>query len=290
MFLSTYKTTLKNLSRSLLFWLMVAFLLGFSIYQNTQAHNGSYNHELKEMIWDTDPRYVLLPEKYVQKVDNDCINTMLYVMPLFCVVAVFLTLSRDYGDGFYEVERAGGHKPLCYLTGRLAALATVCLPTFLLAILCRGYLFVITRGGVQGMENGELALDVLVRTVRTVVCTTWPAILMFIAVTYAIGVLFKNAWTAAAGTTVFIMVNYLFHYQLKFRIPDWYRDYLAPMPYKVRHYFKFYDYYDSPEQFEAFLAKNNTSLEQMLTCVAYLLGLALIYSLISYLRLRRREI
>lgn len=289
MFLSVYKTTLKNLFRSLLFWLMLVLLLGFSLYQITQASHATYSFEHKEKIWDTDPRYVLLLENYVQKVDNDCINTMLYVMPLFCVVAVFLTLSCDYGDGFYEVERAGGQKPLCYLTGRLAALATVCLPIFLLAILCREYLYVITRGGVEGMENGELALDVLIRTVRTVVCTTWPAILMFIAVTYAIGALFKNAWTAAAGTSIFIMLNYLFHYQLRFRMPDWYCDYLAPMPSKVRHYFKFYDYYTSAE-FEAFLVENNTSFEQMLTCVAYLLGLTLIYSLVSYLRLRHREI
>ena len=65
MLLSVYKTTLKNLSRSLIFWLMLALLIGFSLYEAFSGGHGYYSFEYKEMIWDTDPRYVLSEENYI---------------------------------------------------------------------------------------------------------------------------------------------------------------------------------------------------------------------------------
>ena len=290
MFLSVYKTTLKNLFRSLLFWLIFAFLIGLSIYNTISVNYGIYNHEYQEMIWDTDPRYVLLEETYVKDVINNCTTTMLYPMPLMAIVSTFLILSRDYGDGFYEIERAGGRRPLYYLTGRLAALLTVNFIAILLTVFMMSVTYVFTRGGVSDMPIGEFWADFISRVLRNVICVTWAPIVMFVCSTYMLGSLFKNGWVAAMGSSVYVLVNFVFNTILQFRIPEWYGQYLSPTPETVFGYFYFYDYYDDLEKFEQFLGNRGTSFTLMLASIGWIVGVALIYSLVSYLRIRHREV
>ncbi|MBO5111410.1 MAG: hypothetical protein J6D21_11935 [Clostridia bacterium] len=289
MFSSVYKATIKNLFRAVLFWLVLAFLLGFNLYGAMRGGEGSYSHDLGEMIWDTDPRFVFKEERYVQLTLNICDSVMLYAMPLFAIVSTILVLGHDYGDGFYEIERAGGRRPLCYLTGRLAALLTVNYLAVLVAMLLHIHVYVFSRGGVEGLTTGQYLVDSFVRILRNTVCIAWVPTTMFICLTYAFGTLFKNNWLAAAGSSVYVLINYLFNMQLKFRIPVWYREYLDPTPAKIHQYFRYFDHY-APDKFEAFLLKNETSLGLALACIGWILIMALIYSLVSYLRLRRREI
>ena len=194
MFLSVYKTTLKNLFRSLLFWLVIALLIGCSLYEAFSGGSGYYSHELGEMIWDTDPRYVLDEETYVKDAINNCSYTMLYAMPLMAIVSTFLILSRDYSDGFYEIERAGGRRTLRYLTGRLSALLTVNFIAILLTVFMMSITYVFTRGGVSDMPIGEFWADLIPRTLRNVICVTWPPVAMFVCFTYMLGSLFKNGY------------------------------------------------------------------------------------------------
>lgn len=289
MFLSVYKTTLKNLFRSLLFWLIFAFLIGVSLYNTMSVNHGDYSSEYKEMIWDTDPRYVLSEMTYVENVMNNCTSTMLYAMPLMAIVSTFLILSRDYGDGFYEIERAGGQRPRHFLAGRFAVLFTVNFFAILFTVFLMSATYVFTRGGVSGMPIGEFWADFISRVLRNVVCVTWAPIAMFVCFTYMLGSLLKNAWVAAIGSSAFVLINYIFNYQLRFRVPAWYERYLMPTPGTVHNYFRFYNYY-APEKFEQFLTQKGTSLGFALAGIGWVLGVALVYSLVSYLRIRRREV
>ena len=126
MFSSVYKTTLKNLFRSLIFWLAAAFVIGVTVYEFSKGHYGEYDHTLNEMIYDTDPRFVLSYIHYKSLMQNVCISdVMYYAMPIFTVISTVLVLNRDYGDQFFEIEKASGVKAITYTGGRLAALVTV---------------------------------------------------------------------------------------------------------------------------------------------------------------------
>jgi len=286
MFVSIYRTTLKNLVRSVLFWLMFALLIGIPFMRAVQGFHGYYSMELGEMIMDTDPRYILDVRCYVQSIANTCSSTMLYAMPLFAIVSVALILSRDYGDGFYEVERAGGRRPIHFLFGRITTLLTVNFLAFLVVVFFANHWYVFTRGGVDGMETGTYLWDSTVRILRHAVCLDWPSIVMYICFTYAMGTVFRNGWAAAAVASGYVLLNYLFNRQLQFRIPKWYGEYLAPAPKKLQYYLH---YYDSP-WFEQTLESMKTSLSLAIGCLGILLGAAAVYCLISYLRIRCREI
>ena len=100
MFYSIYKNTLKTILRSRTAWLALA-LVGavISIYAIRGGH-GYYDMATGEMIYDTDPRYVLSFETYRQTVlmNYACGSTMLYLFPLFAIIATLAVLLRDFGD------------------------------------------------------------------------------------------------------------------------------------------------------------------------------------------------
>ena len=139
MFFRTFRISLQNLFRSPLFWLTVLLVTGISIYEGQNLSYGYYDEALNETIMDTDPRYVLNFQTYVQHVSNTCgAQIMVYALPLFAVVTSSLILMRDYSDKFFEIERAAGIKPARYVWGRVAALLTVnTVMTFVQCFLCR---------------------------------------------------------------------------------------------------------------------------------------------------------
>ena len=137
------------------------------------------------------------------------------------------------------------------------------------------------------MPVGEFWSDLIPRVLRNVICVTWAPVAIFVCFTYMLGSLFKNGWVAAIGGSAFVLINYVFNYQLRFRIPEWYGQYLMPTPDTVQGYFRFYNY---PEKFEEYLTQKGTSLGLALAGIGWALGVALIYSLVSYLRIRRREV
>lgn len=285
MFLSVYKTTLKNLFRSLLFWLLLALLIAVPMERAVNGFCGYYNFDYREMIYDTDPRFVLNEEPYINNIHNNCASTLLYAMPLFAVISVVLILNRDYGDNFYEIERAGNQRPIRYLTGRLAALLTVNLLAFLVVIIFTCHWYVFTRGGVVQMETGAYLLDSTVRMLRIIVVMGWPPIVMLVCFAYALGSLLRSAWGAAAIGVGYIIVNYVTILRLRFRMPEWYGNYFGLIPDHLRRYISFYD----SRWFGTEHKMQGSDLTKVWICLGILLGAAAIYGTVSYLRVRSRE-
>ena len=78
---------------------------------------------------------------------------------------------------------------------------------------------------------------------------------------------------------VFIIVFVLF-------IAPKYFDYFSPVPNKLRAYFHYYD----TEWFEDMITRQKTSITHVAFCISILVGIAAVCTVISYLRLRRREV
>lgn len=288
MFFTIYKTTFKNLFRSPLFWMMF-ILFGFIAFERvTRPSYGYFDFELNELFMDTDSRFVLIFDTYVQCVSNTVGASLLrYAMPLFTSVSVVLILDRDYGDNFYEIEKAAGMKPTQYLFARLAALFTV---NFIVATVISYFflhLYVITRGGVEGLEGWTYITDSTVRMLRHLIFRIIPALLFYIGFTYCVGSLFRSGVAAAVcsiGYALFYMVTYG---RLRFRVNPFYFDYLSPSPNKLGFYLHFYD--SDPYQFDSTVRMANTNLGKAAICVCILVGLGALYSTIAYLRTRKRD-
>ena len=169
MFRRTFRITLQNLFRSPLFWLTVLLVTGISIYLASGRSYTYYDEALNDVIPDTDPRFVLDFKTYVQHVTNTCAaKSMSYALPLFAVVTSSLILMRDYGDKFFEIEKAAGIKPFSYTAGRIAALLTV---NGMILLLLSGFLAygrIALEGGVDGMSFGYMLIHSLPRLLMVV--------------------------------------------------------------------------------------------------------------------------
>ena len=292
MFLSVYKTTLKNLFRSLVFWMAMAFVIGIVLYGQSISRYGEFSMLYRETIYDTDPRFVLTMQQYQNLIGNVCIgNVMYYAMPVFTVISTVLVLSRDYGDQFFEIEMAGGVRPWKYIGGRIAALVTVNFALVFIACFLGVWMYLITRGGPSGfykMETGELILDSAKRLVRFIAFMPLPTTLFYIAFTYFLGNIFKSGWIGGVGGMIHIIATYLFGYQLRFRLPDRYHNYFSiNNAKKIRHYLTRCSW---DRDFESFIRKQGTSFSDAAICFAFVVGLAIIMLIISYIRVRKRSV
>ena len=285
MFVKTYTNTLKILFRSVLFYVALIVAIAVPLSNAIKGGSGMYSLELGEMIWDTDPRYVLVYKRYIILIQNIGSSwIMVYAMPIFALITSFLVVNRDYRDGFYEIEKSRGVRTSTYLSGRLAALITVNTITLIATFLTSINWYVFTRGGVSGMGLWEYISDSTVRCLRYAICVMLPSVLVWIMLTYAVGVIFKSGWIGAFASVTYIAVHYLSLTVLRFRTPEWFRYLLSPSPYHLRHYFYYYD----TEWFTGTL--QGTSLTKAIYCILILLGVSLLYGMISYIATRRREV
>ena len=292
MFLSTYKTTMKNLFRSLIFWMAVAFVIGITVYEMKKGHLSMYSYIYKELIYDTDPRFFLSMEQYKNLVGNVCIgDVMYYSMPIFTVISTVLVLSRDYGDQFFEIEKAGGVRSWKYIGGRIAALVTVNFAFVIFSCFLGVWMYLITRGGPGGvykMETGELILDSAKRLIRFIAFMPLPTTLFYISFTYFIGNIFKNGWIGGIVGMSHIIATYLFGYQLRSRLPEKYHDYFCiNNADKIRKYLSRCSW---DRDFEGFIRKYGTSFKDAALCFSFVVGLAIIMLIISYIRVRKRSV
>lgn len=277
MFLTTYKTTIKNLVRSITFWLSVAVVL---IVVIQCALDGFY-------LDDSDSAFVLEYKEYVQCIINSCASKMLmYAMPIFTIVSVVLVLNRDYGDKFFEIEKSAGIKSSSYLLGRLAALITVNLIVLLIMNALCLHLYVFTRGGVEGITVGQYLADSSVRLLRIDLFVGMPSLIFYIGLTYCIGSIFKNGVPAAVAAIGYVIAFYACNLMFRHRVAEEYFDYYSPIPRMLRQYFHYYD----TEWFEEMLEMVNTSLSKAAFCIMFLVGVAVLCSVVSYLRIRKRSI
>ena len=286
MFLKIYKTTFKNIFRSATFWMFLA-LFGFIAYEIlTQFSHGYYDRNLGEMIYDTDPRFVLAFQTYVKLLSNTIGSKVLfYAMPLFATVTTVLVLNRDHGDNYFGIEKAAGVKPAKYVIARLSALFTLNLIVVTIVSYLFLHLYVFTRGGVDNMELREYITDSTPRMMRMIIFRAVPTIVFYIGFTYCIGSLFKSGIVAAICSIGYVIIYAAGYLMLRMRVAPTYWDYLSPTPNKLTLYFHYYD----SEWFEGMLQQTDTSLEKAAFCICLLTGLGIIYSLVAYICTKVRD-
>ena len=276
MFIVTYKTTFKTLFRSITFWLIVSVL---TIVAIQGATTGLY-------LGDGAPNFSLSYKDYVQCVINSLIvKLLMYALPIFAVITVVLVLNRDYGDKFFEIEKAANIKPFAYLSGRLSALITVNFVVLLLSNLLCMYLYLYTRGGVEGLTAWEVISETFVRVLRVDIFVGMPSLIFYIGLTYFVGAIFKNGIPAAIVGMGYSLGFYAAYLMLRFRISEDYFNYFSPIPKKLRQFFHYYD----TEWFEDMITRQKTSVAHVAFCISFLVGIAVLCSVVSYIRVRQRN-
>lgn len=286
MFFKIYQTTFKNIYRTPIFWMMFA-LFGLIAWEViAKPVYGYHSIELNEIINDTDPRYILGYGSYVQRVSNTMSSELLnYAMPLFTAITTVLVLNRDHGDNFFEIEKAAGLEPVKYVFARLLAIFTVNIVVVTIMAYFYLHLYVFTRGGVKDLGLWEYMADSTVRMMRMILFRAVPAIVFYIGLTYCIGTLFKSGIIAALSSIGYVIFYAAGSFTLKFKIAPIYWDYLSPDPGKLKHYFHYYDH----EEFELMLQRFDTNLEKAALCIGILVGVGVFYTVIAYLRTRKRD-
>lgn len=285
MFAQVYKNTHKTIFRSKLFYLALIVVFAISIATAIRGGGGYYLIETQETIYDTDPRFELHMQPYVQNTSNFVTSYLLYIMPAFTVITTVIVMSRDWRDRFFEIEKGADVKASHYLLGRIAALVTVNFAVMMLLPCVQFYIYVFTRGGLYGVSTMDMIADSSIRLMRNIVLEGWPCVLMYMGLTYACGWLFKSGTMGGVCGMSYIVVYFILVSYYRFRLFPFYFDYLSPRPEKLT---MFLHYYDSEWHYLS-AGREETTWPLALTCVAILLGVALVYFLISYWRTKKRE-
>lgn len=289
MFFATFRSTTKSFLRSVTFWLLLAMFLVVLVRYGVQQVQLYW--EGAEFVNEYVPDYEL-PEHitfqaYVSEVDNLVhAGSLIYPLALLVIITTVLVLNRDYGDQFFEIEKAAGMKPSVYLLGRLSAVAVATfviqwVVSFAILQVC-----VFGKGGVEEMSLFQYLGDSLFRLTRTNLCIALPHILFYVGITYFLGTLFKNGIAAAGGgflyAIAFFVINLLYRHE---QTLEFYTEYLSPMPGKLRHFIAYWGLENEQQMFARF----GTSLGKALACIAFLAGVGAVCSIIAYARIRKRE-
>ncbi len=287
MFFTTYKTNIKTLLRSKTFLLSVLLVVFVAVYDAIGNQYAIFDMELMELIWDTDPRFVLSFDQYREHIQNACIaGIMWYALPLLAVISTALILSRDWGDRFFEIEKATGNRPLSYVAARLCSILTVNVVVMVFAMMLTFYYYVFSRGGVDGMGVFAMLADSLPRILKFAFLMGAPCILMYVGLTYAVGNLLKSGIAGAVVGMGYVVSFYVGYLMLmpngKFGV---YFNYLSPVPHMTRHYLAAFDRANP----EMYLEMMKVTLGKAAIGFGVLVGAALIYYAVSYWRVRRRE-
>ena len=283
MFFTTYKNSIKTLLRSKTFLLSVLLVIFVAIFDATKVHYSKFSLEIWETIMDTDPRYVLEFDIFRQHIQNACLaGIMWYALPLLAVISTALILSRDWGDRFFEIEKAAGNRPLPYVTARLCAILSVNTVVMVFAMLLTFYWYVFSRGGVEGMSVFAMIADSFPRFFKYVLFIGLPCIMMYVGLTYVVGNLLRGGVAGAVAGMGYVVGFYVFYlfFSASRKYPIYF-DYLAPVPMKLRFYLSALD--------KPSMAISGTPLWQAAIGFGVLVGAALIYYAVSYWRVRRRE-
>lgn len=281
MWSKTYTNTLKIIIRSTTFWLLFIILMTTAV---SGAIGGFY-------VGDDEPDVVLSYNDYIQVIANSLISTLAFTaLPLFCIVTTVLVLNRDYGDDFFEIEKAAGIKYFKYLLGRLTAIISIAaIATVISHSLCLN-LYLFTRGGVPHLGQWYYFGDSLVRMLRIDLCVMLPSLIFYITLTYFLGTILKKGIYAAAASFIYLLSFYVpftrFRYLLTSDAVNRYFDYFSPLPWKLRMFFHVYD----SEWHETTIQMVGTSLDDALLCLLILFVCSILFFLISYLRICKRTV
>lgn len=288
MFFQTYKNTMKTILRSRTAWLALLLIAAVLIVDMISGHYGYYDLDLGQLIYDTDPRYVLEYDIYRQNVlqNTACATVMLYALPLFAVLCTIVVLLRDLGDRYFEIEKAGNVRPISYLSARVLGIMTVSVVVALGATCFGVYGYIISRGGVSGYSLGAIFMDSFPRILRYVGVLMVPILLALVSATICIGNIVRHPLVAALVPLFYLVGNYL--YTLMASMTGWkpYFQYLSNSPDKLRWYLAALDRPDPA----AVMTAMATSLTQAMICLAIALGASLVWSSVAVWRIHAREV
>ena len=288
MFSKTYKTTMKTILRSPLVWLSVAVMFGNGVFFTLKSQFSMRDLSTYEQIWDTDSRFVLGYDRYIQMLFNTMWTErlMLYIVPIMCVIVSGVVLTRDLRDNFFEIERAGDVKTRPYFFGRFSAVFTFVSITALFEELLAFHLYYITRRGVPGMTPWNYIIDSNVRIIRMFFVAVIPGILIYIALTFLAANLTKSGTAGMFIVLSYVLFEYLAKTVLKFRLSDYYKSFLTPTSRNLYQYWTFFD----TEWFDLKFPYNPFTTEQMLLCLGILYSAVIVFVAISYLCVKKRKI
>lgn len=277
MFHAVFRNTLKTLFRSTTFWLVL------TVFSVIMIRWGLTPHVI--YMEGYEPPQISFSD-FTSEVITAVYAGLNYPLSVFTVVATVLVLNRDYGDSFFEVEKAAGIKPSRYLMGRMSAVALVAFAAQWILGFIELQLAVYSRGGLEGYSFLRyLGLSVF-RWTYVNLCIALPNILFYIGLVYLIGTLLRNGIAASIGGFVYIMLSYHLFFHLRYKPKaEIYVGYINPLAEKVKNYFFFLGWEDEERWFSA----SDTSLGKAALCICFFVGTCACCSLISYVRLRRRE-
>lgn len=292
MLITTYKTTLKSILRSPLFY--IAFVIILLIIMETPL--GACRSETLigedgmpfEILLDTDPRFWerMTWDDYIITIQNSqSAFLMSYAIPLFSVLTVIIALAGDYKNNFFEIERSAGVKVSSYFFGRLCAITTVNFSCCLIGGLVSFHSYFLSRQIPSFMTALEYFADSTVRILRVFVCAEVITVLFFTCLTFMVAALTKSTMVGGIIGMSSVLFMYVSGSSLKSNLPKIYHDYMKP--HSLDHY-AYWGFYDT----EIFSNKyvNPFTSTDVLICTAYLLGIALLFAVITYVSTRRREI
>ena len=294
MFGAIYRNTVKNLLRSRAFWVAFAVVLVYLFYDGVfVTHYGYMDMETFETIWDTDPRYELTHSQFIKLMPNLTQGGLLYAMSFFSVIATVLTLNRDYGDRFFELEKSLGVKMHWYLLARISALISLCMAFNLLLNTSTALVYMVTRGGVTDMPPLDALADALYRILRLNMCLALPCMLFFIVLTYFAGTVFRNGFAGAGfGLGYALMTLYISKF-VRWNSGDtlqFIAHYLLPVPrYGVERLYSLPGEM-SEELLEILYESTGYTPTAGLITLVILFCSPLPFILLSYLRVRKRTI
>ncbi len=285
MFGRTMKNTYKNLIRSPLFWLLFVTIIGLIVYWVMQVHTSSYYPQLGVSYDDLDPRWVYGYARYIVNTTQACYaHIFRYMMPIFTCFTTFSIVSRDYSDGFYEIERAGGVKSATYFFGRITALFIINAVILILFCMISFHLYTLTRGMVKNMTLTEYLIDSNIRLMRVIVVAGFPILLFYITLTYMIGSLFHSGIAAVIGSVGYAAGHMFLTLFFRFRLPEWFLRFVPPTPDCLELYLYNYD----TREFEEFIAFFDTDFPKAAAAFGIMIGCSAVFMCIGYLQTRKR--
>lgn len=284
MFFVTCKITCKNIFRTTTFWLIVLIMFLVACNHASSACYGMYMPEYDEVIMDTDPRFVLEYQRYIIHITNALATLLNYAAPILAVVSATLIARRDYGDSFFEIEKSTKLRYLQYLLGKMLPLILIIFGLVTLCSFFSLHFYVFLRDGVAGMGLRDYLIDSTVRLLRASIMRTFPCITIYITLTYGVATIFKNNIVAAIAGLGYVLTNMVLSLYL-LAAESFYNNYLSPAPLKIMQYLYYYD-----TEWFGTIPILNTSFSEILFCFGCSGFLSLLFSLISYFRIRKRTV
>lgn len=282
MFLSTYKNTVKTILRSGLFWITFAVLILIAAPSLSGFVTYAVGHEPTS----------LSVSHYIEHLKNIISSSFLvYAMPLFSVVVTVLVLNRDYGDQFFEIEKAANVRPVQYLLGRMCAILSILLVVQMFSADVLLHIYVAGWGGVDGLPLGTYLLDSTIRLLRMVFGLALPCMLFYVSLTYMVGALFHSGLIGALGgfgcviLYRVLLINKVMWLMRGNALAELYFGYLCHIPDKLQRYLFYFDVEDGQNIMVWF----DTSIGKALLCFCILIGYFAVFTAVSFWRVQKRE-